>query len=117
MTILLGLGGFDGRFGYLGEYFWIFGYVFFGGFAALGDIFAFVGVPGAGFFDDAVVGGQIDKVAFSADALVVHDVEFGLAERRSDFVFDDFDADVVADNGVALLNLADAADIHSDTGV
>ena len=49
---------------------------------ALADALALVAVPGAGLLDDAVSLRQVDDLAFAGDAFVVHEVEFGLAERR-----------------------------------
>jgi hypothetical protein len=51
------------------------------------------------------------------DALAVHDVELDLAERRRDLVLDDLHAGLVADDLVALLDRADAADVEADRGV
>src|SRR5690606_32111873 len=47
----------------------------------------------------------------------IHDVEFHLFERRSDLVFDDFDASLVADDLVALFDGADAADVQTHGGI
>src|SRR5579862_1809596 len=44
---------------------------------ALADLLALVGVPGAGFLDDAVVHAHLDDLALARDALVVEDVEVG----------------------------------------
>ena len=52
---------------------------------------------GAGFFDYVARDAEVEQVAFVADAVVEHNVEFGFAERRGDFVFHDPGADPVAD--------------------
>ena len=44
--------------------------------------------PGAALVDELVLDGQVEQVAFAADAAVVHQVELGLAERRRDLVLD-----------------------------
>ena len=56
----------------------------------------------AGFFDYVAGGAEVDQVAFVADAVVEHNVEFGFAERRGDFVFDDPGPDPVADGAGCL---------------
>ena len=50
----------------------------------------------AGFFDYVARGAEVEQVAFVGDALVEHNVEFGLAEGRGDFVFYYPGADPVA---------------------
>src|SRR4051812_9360933 len=91
--------------------------VLLGGFAALGDVFALVGIPGTRLGDYFVLNGQVYDITFAADALIVHNVEFGFAERRRHLIFDDFDAYVVADNRVTLFDLTDTADIHTHRSV
>ena len=61
--------------------------------------------------------GQVEHVAFAADALAVENVELGFAEGRGDFVLDDFDLGARADYGVAFFDGGDAADIDADRGV
>ena len=51
--------------------------------------------------------------ALPADALAVHDVELGLAERRADLVLDDLDPGAVADDLGAVLQRLDAADVEA----
>src|SRR5690606_25845130 len=81
---------------------------------ALTDLFALVGIPGAGLVDDLVGHAQVDDLAFAADAFAVEDVEFGRLERGRDLVLDDLDLGFVADDVVALLDRADAADVEAD---
>src|SRR5271166_1744254 len=84
-----------------------------GVFAALADALAFVAEPGAGFFEDVVVHGDVEQIAFARDAFAVEDVELGFAEGRGDFVFDDFYAGARAGDYIAFLDGGDAADIHA----
>src|SRR3546814_21153113 len=51
------------------------------------------------------------------NALPVHDVEFDLLERRRDLVLDHFAAGGVADDLVAVLDLAGAAAVAADRGI
>jgi hypothetical protein len=80
---------------------------------ALADLVAVVRVPRAGLLDDPVVDAELDDLAFARDALAVQDVEQRLAERRRDLVLDDLDARLVADDLLALLDRADAADVEA----
>src|SRR6185437_6555486 len=93
------------------------GQVLLGVFAALADALALVRIPRARLFDQILLGGQIHQVAGVGDALAVHDVELGFAEGRRDLVLHDFGAGAVADDGVAVLDGGDAADIDADRGV
>ena len=52
-----------------------------------------------------------------ANALGVHDVEFGLLERRRHFVLHDFDPHVRADHVLLLLHRPNATDIEADRRV
>src|SRR5258708_35249978 len=54
--------------------------------AALTQTFTLVREPGAAFFNDTVVGSEIQQIAFARNAFAVHDVELSLAERRRDFI-------------------------------
>src|SRR6185312_17012986 len=49
---------------------------------ALTQLFAVVGVPGAGLADDALLHTHVDERALPGNALPVDDVELGLLERR-----------------------------------
>src|SRR5678816_3719022 len=79
---------------------------------ALADAFAAVAVPGAGLVDDLVVAAHVDQFALTADALAVEDLGDDLLERRRELVLDDLDARLVADDFLALLDRADAADVE-----
>src|SRR3546814_16086145 len=80
-------------------------------FAALSDADRIIAEPGARFLDDAGLDAQIEDLADLRNALPVHDVEFDLLERRRDLVLDDFHAGRVADDLVAILDLAGSADV------
>src|SRR5581483_9710912 len=79
---------------------------------ALTELLALVRVPGARLLHDAHVDAHVDDRALAADALAVHDVELGLAERRSDLVLDYLHPGAVADHLDAVLDGLDAADVE-----
>src|SRR5713101_2717555 len=85
-----------------------------GVFAALANAFAFVAVPGPGFLQNILVRRQVEQIAFARNALAVHNVEFGLAKGRRDFILDDFDFGARADHHVTFFDGGDAPDINSD---
>src|SRR3989338_3390152 len=55
----------------------------------------------------------IDDVGVARDAFVIENVKFTSSERRSNFVFDDFNLDPIADNFFAGLNLSCLPDLDS----
>src|SRR5438477_12841222 len=77
--------------------------------AALADALAVVGEPRAGLFDHAALDAEIEDLAGLGNALAVHDVELDLLERRRELVLHHFDAGLVADDLLALLDGADPA--------
>ena len=85
--------------------------------AALADALAVIGIPGAGFLDHAGLDAKIDQFAGLRDALAIHDVEFDLLERRRHLVLDHLHAGLVADDLVAFLDRADAADVEAHGGI
>src|SRR5207237_9332015 len=85
--------------------------------APLAEPLAAIGEPRARLLDDAVRHRQVEHVALARDARPAHDVELALAERRRDLVLDDLDLRAVADHAVAVLDRADAADVHAHGGV
>src|SRR5690242_5136915 len=89
----------------------------FGVLAALADALALPGEPRATLLEDVVLGGQIEHVAFAADALAVHDVELDLAEWRRQLVLHHLHARAVADHFLAVLERAHAADVHAHAGI
>src|SRR4029079_10709226 len=62
-------------------------------------------------------GGEVEEVAFVADAAVVHDIELGVAERGGDLVLDHAGAGAGADGDLAFLDGLGAADVDADGGV
>src|SRR6185312_9026535 len=86
-------------------------------FAALTDALAVVGEPGARLLDHAGLDAEIDQLADLGDALAVHDVELDLLERWCQLVLHHLDAGLVADDLVAVLDRADAADVETHRGI
>ena len=86
-------------------------------FFALAELHVAVAEPGAGAADDFLLHAQVEDVAFVADAVGVHHVELGDAERRGDLVLDDLGPHALADDLFAFLELADAADVDAAGGV
>src|SRR6202008_1189710 len=84
---------------------------------ALPDAVALVGIPGAGLLDDALGGAELDDLPLAGDPLAVHDLELRLAEGRRHLVLHHLDAGHVADDLIAVLDGADAADVEADGGV
>src|SRR5690606_5300314 len=80
---------------------------------ALADALGAVAVPGAGLLDDLGVHAHVDQFALAADALAVEDLGDDLLERRRQLVLDYLDLGLVADDLVALLDRADAADVQA----
>ena len=60
------------------------------------------------------LGAEIEDLAELGDALAVHDVELDLLERRRQLVLDHLHPGGVADDLVAVLDLAGAADVEPD---
>jgi hypothetical protein len=85
--------------------------------AALAELVAVVGVPGAGLLDDAELLGGVDELGELVDAGAVEDLEVGLAERRGELVLDDLDLALGADRLVAALERALPADVEADRAV
>src|SRR3546814_20876600 len=79
---------------------------------ALADAFVAIAVPGARFLDQARIHPHVDQLALAGDALAIEDLGDDLLERRRHLVLDHLDPGLVADDLVALLDCADAADIQ-----
>src|SRR5688572_5338440 len=79
---------------------------------ALADALAVVAVPGARFLDEPLRHADVDDLTVAGDAGPVKDLELGFAERRRYLVLDDLDAGLVADDFLAVLQRADAADVQ-----
>ena len=73
--------------------------------------------PRPGLAEDAGGDADVEQAAFDADALVVHDVELGDAERAGDLVLHDLDPGAGADRIGPGLERLDAADVEPDAGV
>src|SRR5262245_33245392 len=84
---------------------------------ALADTLAVVAEPGAGLLDETLRHADIDDFAVAGDAGAVQDLELRFAERRRDLVLHDLDAGLVADDFLAVLEGADAADVQAHRGV
>src|SRR5476649_1119068 len=82
-------------------------------FPALAEPHLTVGEPRAALLDHLGVESHVEHAARVGDALVVHDVELGDAERRRDLVLDNLDLDPVADDIEPLLEGIDLADVHA----
>src|SRR5262245_10887058 len=85
--------------------------------AALADALALEGVPGAGLLEDTLLGADVDQLALLRDAGAVEDVELRLSERRRDLVLHDLHLGAAADDLVAVLDGAEAADVEPYRGV
>ena len=96
---------------------WIFLEVDLGVLAALADPNAVVAEPGARLLDQPGLDSEVEDFADLANAFAVHDVELDLLERRRDLVLDYLHAGRIADDVVAILDLAGAADVEADRGV
>src|SRR5439155_3038148 len=79
---------------------------------ALADALLAEAEPGAGLLHDVLLDRVIEQLALARDALVVEDVELGLAERRSHLVLHHLDARAVADRALAFLERRDAPDVE-----
>ena len=85
-----------------------------GGLASLAEARLAEREPGARLGDDVHRDADVEQPALARDALAVHDVELGHAERRRHLVLDDLDADPVADRLRADLDRLDAPDVEAD---
>src|SRR5690606_40335745 len=74
-------------------------------------------VPGASALDQLGFHAHLDQFAFARDAFAIEDLGDHLLERRRQLVLDDLDPGLVADDLVALLDRADAADVQAHRGI
>ena len=81
------------------------------------ESFAIVLQEGSGFVHDTILDGEVENVTNFRNALVIHDVKFGGAERRSNFVFDDFNFSAVTGDIVTFFDLTDSSNIETNRGV
>src|SRR5688572_26395611 len=79
---------------------------------ALADALTVVAEQGARLLVEALRHANVDDLAVAGDAGPVKDLELGFAERRRYLVLDDLDAGLVADDFLAVLQRADAADVQ-----
>src|ERR1700730_11038176 len=79
---------------------------------ALADLVAVVCVPGAGLLDDVMRHAKFDDFAFTRNAFTIENIEQRLAKRRRDLVLDHLDPRFVADDFLATLDCAYAADVE-----
>src|SRR5690606_30394150 len=84
---------------------------------ALADALVVAAVPGTRALDQTSVHAHADQLAFARDALAIEDLGDDLLERRCQLVLDHLDLGLVADDLVALLDRADAADVQAHRGV
>src|SRR5205823_9897631 len=83
----------------------------------LADALALVGVPGAGLLDDPLLDAGVEHGAGLRDALAIHDVELGLAERRRQLVLHDLDLGAHPDRLRADLDRVLPSDVEPDRGI
>src|SRR3546814_17298445 len=88
-----------------------------GSCAVRADSDRIIAEPGARFLDQPGLDAEVEDLADLRNALAVHDVEFDLLERRRDLVLDHLDPRRVADDLVAVLDLAGAAVVEADRGI
>src|SRR5690606_33708584 len=74
-------------------------------------------VPGTGFIHQVALNTQINHFAHVVNTLAVHNLEFGLFERRRHFVFNDFNAGFVTHHFVTLFHRAGTTDIQTHRSV
>ena len=79
---------------------------------SLADPVFFVSIPGSAFLDKVVFHTQIHDFSQLGNSFIKKNIEFRLPERRSDFVFDDFDPDPAADHLLPLFDRFDSPDIQ-----
>src|SRR4029079_5435832 len=82
-------------------------------FAPLAQALPAEGEPRPALFDDLAVDRQVEQIALLRDALAIHHVELRFAEGRRHFVLDDLHAGAAADDDVAVLDGADAANVDA----
>src|SRR5690606_9433835 len=84
---------------------------------ALPDPDRIIAEPGARFLDQPGLDAEVEDLADLRNALPVHDIEFDLLERRRDLVLDHLHARRVADDLVAVLDLAGTANVEANRGI
>src|SRR5207245_10836006 len=80
-------------------------------FAPLAELQIAVAEPRAGSHDDLLKHRQIEHIPLVADAVSMHHIKFGDAERRGDLVFHHLRPHTLPDHVFPFLELADTAHI------
>src|ERR1041385_3993462 len=86
-------------------------------FPALAETSALEREPRAALFDNILIDGKIQDVAFARDAFAIHDVEFSFTKRRSNFVLNNLRLRPATDNVLTVLDGGDSSNIHANRGV
>src|SRR5690348_429100 len=84
---------------------------------ALSDAVGAVAVPRAGLLDDLVQHPEVDHLALARNALAIEDVEIGLTKWWRHFVLHHLNAGLAADDFIAFLDRAYAADVEAHGGI
>ena len=84
---------------------------------ALTDLVAVVRVPGTRLLDDVMYHAKLDDFAFTRNTFTVENIEQRLAKRRRDLVLDDLHPRFIADDFLAALDRANAADVEPHRGI
>src|SRR5439155_15088702 len=85
--------------------------------APLPDALLTEGEPGAALLDQIPLDREVQKLPFARDSFIVEDVEFRLLEGSGHLVLHDLHLDVTSDDALAVLDRADAANVHAHRGV
>src|SRR5713101_2796021 len=88
-----------------------------GGLPPLPDPLTLIGVPSAGFFDNIVLGGQVQDRPLLGDPFPINDVELGLPEGRRKLVLHYFDLGPDPDGLGAVLDGVLPPDVEPYRGV
>ena len=67
--------------------------------------------------DDVLLYGKIQNISLSGNTFSEHDIKFRLTERRSDFIFYNFDTSVISDYNASLLQGLYTADVQPDGSI
>ena len=86
-------------------------------FLALTETCSLIGEPRTALIHDFKSYTHVDKTAFAGNAFAVHNIEFSLFERRSNFILNDFNTCAAADWVVALFYRIDFAHVKTDGSI
>src|SRR5438477_11190077 len=84
---------------------------------ALADLVAVVRVPGTRLLDDVMHHAELDDFAFTRNTFTVENIEQRLAKRRRDLILDDLHPRFIADDFLAALDGANAAEAEPHRGI